>query len=139
MKTLTIWQPWATLISIGVKRYELRSWRTNYRGPVFIHAASRMTDAQILTMKFSPFREVLLSRGLDWNNLPVGALLCKTEIVDCVAASSVNIRGDERTLSGFDALFAPRYAFKLGAIKVFPHPIPCRGMQGLWDYKGQLP
>ena len=29
MKALTIRQPWATLIMLGVKRYEFRSWKTN--------------------------------------------------------------------------------------------------------------
>lgn len=27
MKALTIWQPWASLIMIGAKPYEFRSWQ----------------------------------------------------------------------------------------------------------------
>ena len=38
MKALTLHQPWATLIALGVKTIETRSWRTNYRGPIAIHA-----------------------------------------------------------------------------------------------------
>ncbi len=38
MKALTIQQPWASLIIIGVKRFEYRSWKTSYRGPLLIHA-----------------------------------------------------------------------------------------------------
>lgn len=45
MKALTIRQPWATLIAYGVKTIETRSWHTNYRGPVAIHAgATRPAD-----------------------------------------------------------------------------------------------
>ncbi|WP_180267711.1 hypothetical protein [Nostoc linckia] len=32
IKALSLWQPWATLIGMEVKRYETRSWGTNYRG-----------------------------------------------------------------------------------------------------------
>lgn len=38
MKALTIRQPWASLIALGVKHIETRSWSTRYRGPLVIHA-----------------------------------------------------------------------------------------------------
>ena len=41
-KALTIRQPWAELILRGRKPFELRSWRTNYRGPLVIHAAAKV-------------------------------------------------------------------------------------------------
>lgn len=40
MKALTIWQPWASLLACGGKRFETRSWATSYRGPIAIHAAT---------------------------------------------------------------------------------------------------
>lgn len=40
MKALTIWQPWASLLADGEKRFETRSWATSYRGPIAIHAAA---------------------------------------------------------------------------------------------------
>jgi|ERR1035437_3790402 hypothetical protein len=41
MKALTLYEPWASLISIGAKTIETRSWSTSYRGPLAIHAAKR--------------------------------------------------------------------------------------------------
>ena len=38
MKALTIKQPYATLIAEGIKEYEFRTWKTNYRGKFLIHA-----------------------------------------------------------------------------------------------------
>lgn len=35
---LTLHQPWASLIAVGVKTIETRSWSTPYRGPLAIHA-----------------------------------------------------------------------------------------------------
>src|SRR2546427_534687 len=39
VKALTLTAPWAHLIAAGAKRIETRSWRTDYRGQLAIHAA----------------------------------------------------------------------------------------------------
>lgn len=38
MKALTVRQPWAQLIALGVKSIETRSWSTGFRGPLAVHA-----------------------------------------------------------------------------------------------------
>lgn len=38
MKVITLKQPWATLVAEGIKKYEFRSWKINYRGELLIHA-----------------------------------------------------------------------------------------------------
>jgi len=40
MKTLSIRQPWATLVVKGIKDIENRTWKTDYRGKILIHAGS---------------------------------------------------------------------------------------------------
>src|SRR3954451_22243677 len=42
---LTLTQPWATLVAIGAKQIETRSWGTSYRGWLAIHAAKGYPDA----------------------------------------------------------------------------------------------
>lgn len=37
-RALTLHQPWAQLVALGVKTIETRSWSTSYRGPLAIHA-----------------------------------------------------------------------------------------------------
>lgn len=44
MKALTLHQPWATLVALGVKTIETRSWSTRYRGRLLIHAAAKRPD-----------------------------------------------------------------------------------------------
>ena len=44
MKVLTIKEPWATLIIEGYKKYEFRSWKTNYRGKILIHAGKSIDE-----------------------------------------------------------------------------------------------
>ncbi|MDY6803498.1 MAG: ASCH domain-containing protein [Cyanobacteriota bacterium] len=43
-KVLTIKQPWAWLIAEGIKTIENRTWKTNYRGPLGIHAGKSNSD-----------------------------------------------------------------------------------------------
>lgn len=38
MKTLSIKQPYAALIAAGLKPFEIRTWQTQYRGELLIHA-----------------------------------------------------------------------------------------------------
>ena len=38
MKVITIKQPFASLIVLGIKKYEFRTWKTKYRGDILIHA-----------------------------------------------------------------------------------------------------
>lgn len=46
MKAITVWQPWASLLACGAKRYETRGWATRYRGPIAIHAAVKKLPKQ---------------------------------------------------------------------------------------------
>lgn len=40
-RSIVLWQPWASLIPLGLKGNETRSWPTSYRGKLLIHAAKR--------------------------------------------------------------------------------------------------
>ncbi|MCL2557473.1 MAG: ASCH domain-containing protein [Treponema sp.] len=39
VKTLSVQQPYASMICYGVKAVENRSWKTDYRGRILIHAS----------------------------------------------------------------------------------------------------
>lgn len=41
MKALTLWQPWASLVALGEKKIETRTWSTTYRGTLAIHASNQ--------------------------------------------------------------------------------------------------
>ena len=40
MKVLSLTEPYATLIKEKTKRIETRSWKTSYRGELYIHASN---------------------------------------------------------------------------------------------------
>lgn len=41
---LSLKQPWAALLAAGLKTIEIRRWRTDFRGPLLIHAARKPDD-----------------------------------------------------------------------------------------------
>jgi len=90
MKAITLTQPWATLIAVGAKHIETRSWATSYRGPLAIHAAkgiSSIGSAKGLMhlCRSEPFRSALLAAGyLGTPALPRGAIVATCELLDCV-------------------------------------------------------
>lgn len=47
MFALSIRQPWAFAVASGVKRIENRTWSTNYRGPLIIHASKNVEWAVV--------------------------------------------------------------------------------------------
>lgn len=48
MKALSIKQPWASLIAHGIKDIENITWKTQFRGRIFIHASG--TPAKGITI-----------------------------------------------------------------------------------------
>lgn len=85
MKALTIWQPWASLIACGAKRYETRSWATKYRGPIAIHAA--MKDPFKLPLLGKEFErivrhEIEADRCPTWCFMPRGKVIATAELVN---------------------------------------------------------
>lgn len=88
MKALTIKQPWASLIAHGIKDVENRTWRTKYRGRIYVHVS-----AAKFIGKAHPFTPLQLSvcqnaqqNGLlpELNKLPYSAIIGEVDIVDCV-------------------------------------------------------
>ena len=72
MKALTIKEPWATLIIDGYKEYEFRSWKTNYRGKILIHAGKSLERGR--AKKFKGY-------NLEYS---CGEIIGEAELVDCI-------------------------------------------------------
>lgn len=90
MKALTICQPYAHLIVRGVKRVENRTWATNYRGRIYIHAGKSRAWLTSFTdelgnewFKDAPGSVILVSR------LAFGAVVAVANLVDCVRYKDV--------------------------------------------------
>ncbi|GAA0382501.1 ASCH domain-containing protein [Paenibacillus motobuensis] len=147
MKAITIHQPWATLIALGEKRFETRSWPTKYRGLIAIHAGKKIDKEACMQPEIS---RALERQGYTANNLPTGAIVtvCNLEEVHQITvardsfAGSVNqngeiamhVEGDEFAFGWYEE---GRYAWELRTVRRITEPIPAKGQQGLWNWEGQ--
>ena len=84
MKAFSIKQPWANLIIHGLKDVENRTWRTNFRGRILIHASAKRISG--IDYTFAQRVEILKGSSLEY--VPVSAIIGSVEIVDCVHSYS---------------------------------------------------
>lgn len=139
MKAITIKQPWASLIALGEKRFETRSWQTKHRGALAIHAG-KTVDKE--ACEDSWIRGVLAEHGIvSWKQLPTGVVLAMVDLVDChkvglrvgsvVCTSGPMIQGLEYEFGDYTE---GRYAWELTNLKVLPEPIIAKGQLSLWEW-----
>lgn len=157
MKVLTLTQPWASLVALGAKKIETRSWATPYRGPLLIHAAKGLgpvggMSGLIYQYACSPFWEVLLPNGHTPDKMPRGAIIAVCRLVGCPPTPTTHPTietgwTDEDTAENWDLTeqerafgdYSPgRFAWLLADVRALPEPIPCKGALGLWEYTGDL-
>jgi hypothetical protein len=125
MNALTLTQPWATLVALGHKRVETRSWSTSYTGPLAIHAAKGFPR---IARDFAAAERTL---GRVPERMPLSAIVATCVLVACRPTEVVALRisGLERYLGDYTS---GRWAFELGDIQELLEPVFCRGMLGLW-------
>lgn len=133
MRALTLTQPWATLVAIGAKRIETRSWSTGYRGPVAIHAAKGFPAWARQTCAEEPFASALRAAGITGpSQLPLGAVVATAVIEDVLHTEAVTwVQEDERAFGDYED---GRFAWFLRDVVRLPKPVPARGALGLWEW-----
>jgi hypothetical protein len=133
MKVISLLQPWATLVVIGAKKFETRSWNTFYRGPVLIHASKRKDiNARNLCI-IEPFENYIK----DFDALPFGAIIGSSRIAATASAphvAGVLLQDGNTDELAFGDYGFGRRAWKLEDVVKFSIPIPAKGSLGLWDY-----
>lgn len=148
MKAISLWQPWATLVAIGAKRIETRSWSTKHRGPIAIHASAGAQGR--LSFDAPDFRDALNDAGYEtFPTLPFGSVVAVANLVDvrpmfdrncrlmgdwwshylCQTEDGINVE------SSFGDYRPGRYAWLLEDIHALVPPALARGRQGIWNWE----
>ena len=125
MKALTIKEPWATLIIEEYKKYEFRSWKTNYRGKILIHAGKSLERDQV-----KKFKEYNLEYSC-------GEIIGEADLVDCIKVTEdfdKELKNKNSLVYG-NSGHVETYAWKLENIKKYDKKIPAKGQLGLWNYE----
>lgn len=95
MEVLSLTEPYATLIMEKKKQIETRSWKTKYRGELYIHASSTRNlkvDKKLLNL-------------VEQKALNYGNIICKCELVDCILIDNEFINQIKRILKSTFAVF----------------------------------
>lgn len=129
MKVLSIKEPFASLILNGKKKIETRSWKTNYRGKLYIHASLKK-----VVVKDERYKKLLGLLPEDYE-FKYGKIICECNLTDCIYMDSKflnEIKKDElESLCGHYEL--GRYAWVLEDVKIIDF-IPAKGKLGIWNF-----
>lgn len=130
MKVLSIKEPFATLISNSKKRIETRSWKTKYRGEIYIHASLSKIDKKTLS-------RIELMELLGDDELHYGQIICKCNLVDCIYMTKEFVEDIKKDHQEYICgLYEEgRYAWVLDDIEILSEPIDAKGKLGIWNYE----
>lgn len=123
VKALSIAQPWAECIVSKGKNVENRSWNTNMRGFVAIHASAAYDKARFEACH--EYYRIKLKR----DDVPFGAIVGFAEITDVVS--------EENLTSKTKKWFMGDYGFVLNNVIKFKEPVPAKGNLGFWKVTGK--
>lgn len=139
MKLITLHQPWASLVALGIKKYETRHWETNYRGPLLIHAAKRDIKAKEFGMacRFLSAEQVGDIVEHAYDNL--GVIIAIADLTNCqrmITCSGNETPGEIAipTVSPLEKSVGDwaggRYALQLDNVYKLENPVPFKSRQG---------
>jgi hypothetical protein len=133
MKAISLWQPWASAIPLGLKFVETRSWGTSYRGDLLICSAKKTSREQEY---FFWVYIKSLQKELTYKGLPFGCAVAVVNLADCLRMDDELIRQQSNLERVFGNWEVGRYAWILENIRPIK-PFPVKGQQGLFeiDYK----
>ena len=125
MKAITIKQPYASLISEGIKEYEFRTWKTKYRGEILIHAGKQVDKTAC--ERFEKY-------NLEYKT---GCIIAKAKITDCIKVDDkirkmLKEKNELVYENAIDKNFNG-YAFKIENVQKI-NPIEMNGKLSLWEY-----
>lgn len=148
MKVITLTQPYATLIAVGEKRIETRSWATRHRGRIAIHAGIGLEPVGgmaglVRLIESEPFASVLRPHLSGYTpeeraaDLPRGAIVAVATLTACIPTLMMDERYPPSHAAPHEFAFgdyhAGRYAWVLKSVENLHDGIACKGALGLWN------
>lgn len=150
MKVISLLQPWASLVVMGAKKIETRSWNTKFRGEILIHASKKWNAELSNLAEQPPFWDFMKEywpseeQYTPFSKLPLGAIIGKVTIEHTIISELVkeghhfhygsSKRWDftEQEIA-FGDYGSGRYGWLLSDPVKFEKPVTCKGALNLWN------
>ena len=142
MKALSIKQPWARMICLGLKDIENRDWSIKFRGRIYVHSGLKSErhivwpNMEHLAIKAGVINTLKWEEFANWwaddyyDNDPEesgsGAIIGEVDITNCVDKSD-------------SPWFVGKYGLVLANPVLYDKPIPYRGQLGFFEVKLPTP
>ena len=142
MKTITLWQPWATFVAIDWKTIEARTHQ-RFKGLVgqriAIHAARKIDRLSEWVEHVPPGRKVLDGFNLDTLiDMSCGTIVCTATVTAARWAPNVDFVEREEWNSKSLCEVAGKFCLFLEDVKPLKIRIPFRGRQGVFNVPDEL-
>ncbi len=131
---VSLTQPWATMVALGYKTYETRTWTPKYRGLLAIHAAKGFDAEAIAVCRRDPFRRLLIASGYTTPGaIPLGCVLAIVNLVDIVPTELVSptLPLLEQALGDYTP---GRQAWHFSNLAQLKEPVTAKGALNLWHW-----
>lgn len=130
MKVLSIIEPWATLIKEKKKYIETRTWKTSYRGELFIHASKKKIN--INDEYITDLLDLIPNVEMGY-----GKIICRCKLVDCICIDKnfkkeISKNKQEYLCGDFNI---GRYAWILEEVVPLERTIEVKGQLNIWNYE----
>ena len=137
MKAISLWQPWATLWVLQIKKFETRGWpvpKTCDGVPLAIHAAQkRIRPADVGEEWYDIATGILLDADCRWENLPYGALVGVCDRIESLPITNIPI-ADLTTIDDFLGNWeSGRHYWIPDNMRKLPSPILFPGHQSVFN------
>lgn len=155
MRALTVWQPWASMIVLGLKPYEFRGWpapASLHGQRIAIHAGARYVRRTEVDEILASLRAEKAGHGLPTTlkvdetiaflehviaehtmGLPLSAIVGTAVLGTPKRAKDLaELRADS------DRVDHTKWAWPMQDVQLALPPRPATGMQGIWHWRGEL-
>jgi len=142
MRVISLYQPYASLLVLGVKKWETRCWYPKSKeiyGTIGIHATA-------VTPKWAREDPELIRICAKYNltikNLPRGVILGTCDLISAMSTEDWRLKfdvdqPDTRPIDEFwlGDYKPKRFAWEMQNPVLFDHPIKAKGFQKFWNYE----
>merc|ERR1719373_1043182 len=133
---LSLHQPYASLLAYGIMRGEGRVWTTDFKGPLWIHAASKKYEDQEIKDIEQHYLELYKSNGYEPPKLPkhypTSCLIGRVNVIEVLPGEEVRKRISSGELPGYYASGSP-FVFICDDFHRLYAPFQLSGQHKIWN------